>query len=123
MNQELGIITFSNLILLLCLCVVITSLVSFILLHINATDTKSRTILIMIMRTYVRNVNQFYLILRSLARTRNPKNPDHKYFSVSPVGDVDVLGECVCVYVCVCVPVFVSVCAFSVSEFDALAFI
>ena len=52
------------------------------------------------LRTYVRNVNQFYLFLRSLARTRNPKNPDHKYFSVSPVGDVDVLGEC---GVCVCV--------------------
>lgn len=30
---------------------------------------------------------------RSLARTRNPKNPDHKYFAVSPVGDVDVLGK------------------------------
>jgi hypothetical protein len=30
---------------------------------------------------------------RSLARTRNPKNPDHKYFAVPPIGDVDALGE------------------------------
>ena len=37
--------------------------------------------------TYLSYVN------RSLARTRNPKNPDHKYFAVSPVGDVDVLGR------------------------------
>lgn len=96
-----------------CLCVVITSLSSFVLLHINATDTKSRTILIMTTRTYVRSVNQFYLILRSLARTRNPKNPDHKYFSVSPVGDVDVLGECgVCLSVRVCLFVYVCACVY-----------
>ena len=31
---------------------------------------------------------------RSLARTRNPKNPDHKYFAVLPIGEVDALGKC-----------------------------
>ena len=39
-------------------------------------------------------------INRSLARTRNPKNPDHKYFAVSPAGDVDVLGKWWLVMMC-----------------------
>ena len=42
----------------------------------------------------------FFLLSRSLARTRNPKNPDHKYFAVPPIGEVDALGECVSELVC-----------------------
>ena len=37
--------------------------------------------------------NSFHSACRSLARTRNPKNPEHKYFAVPPIGDVDALGE------------------------------
>ena len=42
----------------------------------------------------------FFLLSRSLARTRNPKNPDHKYFAVPPIGEVDALGEWVSEWVC-----------------------
>ena len=36
---------------------------------------------------------RFAMAMKSLSRVRNPKNPDHKYFDVKPIAEVDVMGE------------------------------
>ena len=36
---------------------------------------------------------RFTMAMKSLSRVRNPKNPDHKYFDIRPIADVDANGE------------------------------
>jgi hypothetical protein len=58
------------------------------------TVVKSLYVLHMISRECSTDAcERFAAAIKSLARTRNPKNPDHKYFALSPIADVDNLGE------------------------------
>mmetsp|Transcript_29047 Transcript_29047/g.27839 ORF Transcript_29047/g.27839 Transcript_29047/m.27839 type:complete len:623 (-) Transcript_29047:267-2135(-) len=58
------------------------------------TVVKSLYVLHMISRECSTDAcERFAAAIKSLARTRNPKNPDHKYFALSPIADVDHLGE------------------------------
>ena len=54
------------------------------------TVTKSLYILHCIMReSSVDSCQRFSMAVRSMSRTRNPKNPDHRYFDISLISELD----------------------------------